>query len=334
MLFAYGVRRNERTMSYYLRASDAMPLQVWRIDDASATCLGVTNPESGAGTYFKANPGEPILEAIRRQATSWFAPDDQSPFHKSILNPAEYFPRMARPTNEWSTSPIGLSPGAEGDVGFIATARGQLKALTRQLDRICQTVHPGEGTLETYGHDIRNLLILACTEVEMHWRGVLSANGYIRDRYDTRDYVNLRSAMKLDQYAVSFSNFPWLSPVSPFAGWGDTGKPSQDLEWYDAYNAAKHDRENSFERATLAHCFAAVSACFVMMTAQFGSAAGVDGDIETGTFYQIVSVPAWTLSEIYLAVGDEHHPNWSPVNFDFSARKVPLEVDIVRRVVK
>ncbi|WP_143046682.1 hypothetical protein [Bradyrhizobium erythrophlei] len=31
-------------------------------------------------------------------------------------------------------------------------------------------------------------------------------------------------------------------------------RPSQDLEWYDAYNAVKHDRENSFERATLALC--------------------------------------------------------------------------------
>ncbi|SEC99962.1 hypothetical protein SAMN05444164_3356 [Bradyrhizobium erythrophlei] len=29
--------------------------------------------------------------------------------------------------------------------------------------------------------------------------------------------------MKLDQYEVSFSNFPWLSPVGPFGGWGYTG---------------------------------------------------------------------------------------------------------------
>ncbi|MGY3557477.1 hypothetical protein ACVWXP_000746 [Bradyrhizobium sp. USDA 4463] len=308
-------------MSYYIRESDAMPFQVWRIEDASATCLGVINPESGAGTYFKADPGELILDAVRRQATSWFATDGKSPFHKSIFNPGEFFPRMARPTNEWSTAPIGFNPGAEGDVAFIATARGQLKALTRQLDRICQTVHPSEGTLETYGHDIRNLLILACTEVEMHWRGVLSANGYLRDRYDTRDYVKLRSAMKLDEYAVSFSNFPWLSPISPFAGWGCTGKPSQDLGWYDAYNAVKHDRENSFERATLAHCFAAVSACFAMITAQFGSAAGINGDMETGAFFQIVSVPAWALSDVYLSVGDEHHKSWIPINFDFSAGK-------------
>ncbi|WP_156918291.1 hypothetical protein [Bradyrhizobium sp. Cp5.3] len=309
-------------MSYYVRASDAMPLQVWRIDDVSATCLGVTNPETGAGTYFKAEPGEPILDAVKRQATSWFAADGQSPFHKSPLKPGEFFPRMARPTNEWSSAPIGFNPGVEGDLAFIATARGQTKALTRQLDRICQTVHPSEGTLKTYGHDIRNLLILACTEVEMHWRGVLSANGYLRDRYDTRDYVNLRSAMKLDQYEVSFSNFPWLSPVGPFGGWGYNGRPSQDLEWYDAYNAVKHDRENSFERATLAHCFAAVSACFVMMTAQFGSAAGFDGGIETGAFFEIVAVPAWALSEIYLAVGDEHHKSWCPINFDFSAGKI------------
>jgi hypothetical protein len=126
--------------------------------------------------------------------------------------------------------------------------------------------------------------------------------------------------MHLDQCAVAFSNFPWLSPISPFDGWGHTGRPSQDLEWYDAYNAVKHDRENSFERATLAHCFAAVSACFIMMVAQFGAAADVEGDVVTGTFFQLASAPVWELPEVYLAVGDEHHEGWLPINFDFNAR--------------
>jgi len=57
--------------------------------------------------------------------------------------------------------------------------------------------------------------------------------------------------MKLDQFAVVFPNYPWLPPFKPFNGWGATGKPTQELAWYDDYNATKHDRESAFERATL-----------------------------------------------------------------------------------
>ena len=96
---------------------------------------------------------------------------------------------MARPTNEAPSETLGCNPGAASDLHFIALARGQLKTLTRQLDRICQTVHPAEETLSAYGHEIRNLLILACTEAEMHWRGILVANGIDQARYDTRSYV-------------------------------------------------------------------------------------------------------------------------------------------------
>ena len=95
----------------------------------------------------------------------------------------------------------------------------QLTVLTRQLDRICQTVQPTEETFGALGHDIRNLLILACTEVESHWRGVLVANGVSKDRFTTQDYVAQREAMRLDEYAIDFPNYPWLAPLEPFEGW-------------------------------------------------------------------------------------------------------------------
>lgn len=44
-------------MSYYLRivSTQSDPsTQVWKIDDRTAVCLGVSNPEGGAGTYFCA----------------------------------------------------------------------------------------------------------------------------------------------------------------------------------------------------------------------------------------------------------------------------------------
>jgi len=40
---------------WYVRDCVAgQPQQIWLIDDQTATNMGVTNPETGMGTYFKA----------------------------------------------------------------------------------------------------------------------------------------------------------------------------------------------------------------------------------------------------------------------------------------
>jgi hypothetical protein len=267
-------------MSYYLRVVSgpqmhANQLQVRRIEGSVAVCVGIANPELSVGTYFRAEPGETICEAIRRQ-TPWFEPDGQNPFHKSVFRPGQFYPRMARPSDQHPHQAPGWSPGAQIEKNIVAMSRGQLTVLTRQLDRICQTVHPSKEHANVFGHDIRNLLILACTEVENHWRGVLVANGGVtKDRYSTRDYVALQDATKLNEYAVSFPNYPWFDSHRPYEGWGSSGRPTQDLGWYDAYNAVKHNRETEFARATLHNAFDAISACVIMMAAQFGPATGI-----------------------------------------------------------
>ena len=88
-----------------------------------------------------------------------------------------------------------------------------------------------------------NVLLLAATEVEAHWKGILKAN---RAKCDsTKDYVKLLPAMKLDEYAIGVPFYPWLNPIRPFLGWTTDGS-TKSLSWYDAYNAVKHDREAAF----------------------------------------------------------------------------------------
>ena len=126
-------------MSYYIRVASTMSgsqTQVWKIEDDTAVRLGISNPEGGAGTYFKANSGETIWDAIRRM-TPWFEPDGQCPFHKCVLKPGEFYPRMARPVDQHPDEASGLSPGVKTEASIIAIARGQLTALMRQLDRVC-----------------------------------------------------------------------------------------------------------------------------------------------------------------------------------------------------
>ena len=307
-------------MNYYTRRSETQngtSTQVWKIDECSAVRVGVANPEGGPSTYFRANPGETIWGALRRM-TPWFE-GGENPFHETVLKPGEYYPRMARPIDQYPDEAPGWSPGTQREADTIAIGHGQLTALTRQLDRICQTIHPTRDTFATYGHDIRNLLILACTEVESHWRGVLVSNGAARDHFSTKAYVKLSAAMRLNSYAVSFPSYPWLEPVSPFLGWGTSDKPSQGLAWYDAYNAAKHNRENEFARSTLENAFAAVTACAIMMAAQFGRPVALGQSSDLRAFFNFSSMPIWPLSDIYIFPYGEGTTDWTEVKYPFDA---------------
>lgn len=113
--------------------------------------------------------------------------------------PGHYYPRMSRPIDRYSVVDPDLAPFGNLYESGIAIAAGQLAVLTRSVERIFQTVHPDEANFNVYGHDIRNLLILACTEVEAQWRGILTANGLENKKFSTKEYFALKDAMKLDQ---------------------------------------------------------------------------------------------------------------------------------------
>jgi hypothetical protein len=280
---------------WYVRDRVAgQPRQVWLFDGRAATRIGVTNPESGAGTFFKAEPGEDFLDCIGRQ-TAWLSPDaTEGGFHSMTLGPSEYYPRIARPIAIANASQL-WSPSLETEKAFIASARGQLTLLARKLETICQTVQPSEETLEVYGHEIRNLLILAATEAEMHWRGIFIANGSQMRRLNSNEYVRLIEPLKLLDYTVAFHDFPDLEPIQPFAGWTKV-EPTKSLGWYDAYHGVKHNREAEFERGTLRRAFEAVSACICLLVAQFGPIAL---NAELSSLIGL-TVPDWPIGEMYI----------------------------------
>ncbi len=187
-------------------------------------------------------------------------------------------------------------------------------ALRYQLENILRTVHPVADNFGAYGHDIRNLLILASTEVEAHWKGVLAANG-VNGR-NTNHYVKLAEPLKLREYAIRLPFYPWLEAVKPFDGWGPNCNPSKDLRWYDAYNAVKHDRENQFKQATLTNALQAVCGCAVMLFAQFGTS-GFHYRAEVNSFFELAEVPVWHPSETYIL--EREGMPYRPVVYQFSA---------------
>ena len=315
-------------MPFYVRlAPDGTSLGTWKVDETEAIKLGVSDARNGPGTYFKAGPGESVWDAMRRLATSWLEAEGHLPFYELKLAPGQYHPRMARPSDTHpSESPIRNPASASLD-GYISLAQSQLLVLKRQLERICQTVHPTDQTLEVYGHDIRNLLALACMEVEMHWRGVLVANDVTRDRdrFSTNDYVLLAAALRLNEYEVTFPDYPWLAPFSPFRDWGLTRAPSQEIPWFDAYNKVKHEREHEFARATLRRAFEAVAACAVMLVAQFGLHDGLRPSSEIAAFFHW-RLPAWPVADVYIT---PYEVGLSAVSFRFDS---PQKVETAEKL--
>lgn len=286
---------------------------VWYFDGKSATRVSSYLP----ALSFQVDAGESVQAAFERRFSS-----DPTYFRGRIsaspFSPSQYYPRMARPveSQHWSPSSITL-PNRQDYINEITVNQGHLRSLIGLLERILLVVHPAPDTLLTYGYEIRNLLILACTECETQWRSVLQANGYQRERYTTSDYVRLERAMKLREYMIGFSQYPSFEPVRPFGTWSVEGKPTQDLPWYHAYNATKHDRVGNLRAGTLNNAMTALGACWIMQISQFGGPLmGDQQDIRE--YFSLTEKPHWELRNSYISlVNDTHHRRRQAVNYSF-----------------
>jgi hypothetical protein len=143
-----------------------------------------------------------------------------------------------------------------------------LKLLLMKMQDVFETVEPAQANLESYGHKIRELLLLAAMEVEASWAAVLKANGYAKQRMNTSDYVKLCAPMLLDSFSLTLRSYTDFPSFFPFKGW-TAQTPTQSLDWYDAYNQTKHNREENLGVATLQRAVHAVGAVAVMFAAQY-----------------------------------------------------------------
>lgn len=133
-----------------------------------------------------------------------------------------------------------------------------------------------------------------------------------KKRLGTKECLALRRIMRLEQYAVGFRRFPWLAPIRPFEGWV-CQNPTGSLEWYDAYNRVKHDREGSFNLALLEQAFSAVTACIIMLAAQYTPSIGLGGRSDLNAFFQFVETPKWDPEESYASLLGGHDRRWTIV---------------------
>lgn len=145
-----------------------------------------------------------------------------------------------------------------------------LRILLEKLDDLLLYIEPDTVALNTYSHKIRELLILACTEVENFWSFFmnLSATSPIGRNYTTKDYVKLKDKLFLHEFQFTLRGYDSLPIIRPFLGW-DIVSPTLSLNWYDAYNKTKHDRANHFSAATLSNSLSAVVAALILYIVRF-----------------------------------------------------------------
>lgn len=299
-------------MSYFVPINKkGETLGVWHFDGIKAVKIGVPGPLEHTNSLVVVNDDEDLLAAI-----SGKLPGGPFTLKEMRLGPGQYYPRIARPGDQWPDQSPGHCPQTNRYYRELATSRGQLVSLVRRLESICQVVEPNDTTLGAFGHEIRNLLILASTEVEAQWRAVLKANGVCKENYTTNDYVKLNTAMKLNEYRVSLPHYPDLIGIAPFENW-NSEEPTQTLCWYYAYNKVKHDRHGNFQHASLKHAIEAVCAVFTMLCAQFGKQEASSSRTELTYFFEFDETPKWSPAEAYIHPYNGFGEGYVPVNFSF-----------------
>jgi hypothetical protein len=192
-----------------------------------------------------------------------------------------------------------------------SSAVSAVSVLTQRMAEVFRYVEPSAGSnLHAFGHELRQLLVLGCTEVESSFRAILRANAYAGSGDRTVDFVKLCKPLRLSEWSVRPTMHPAFPAVAPFRDWNDSC-PTQSLVWYDAYNAVKHDRESNFHHATLLNAVTAVAAAYVLLWAQFGEA---DQRAFLGlSEFKAEALPSFSAGERYVPPFDKGA--WVATNF-------------------
>lgn len=147
----------------------------------------------------------------------------------------------------------------EIDIHELCRAKRNLSILIQRLQDILMFIEPSECGLKAYSHKLRELLILACTDLECAFKFYkLGKNERLTD------YKQILKVVDLSKYKIALASYSVKYESSPFKDW-----KTKKLDWYDAYNKTKHNRNDAFNLATLENCLNAVCANIIMFCVRY-----------------------------------------------------------------
>lgn len=191
----------------------------------------------------------------------------------------------------------------------------QLELLLDDLFDVFNVVAPYKENLSCFGNKIRNIIILACTEIDSMMKGILEKSK-VKPQfkfYTTNDYIKLNVPLQLNEYTLSLSRFEELDDFKPFFKW-NSNNPTGSLSWYLDYNNVKHDRESNFSKANLTNAIDSIMALAALMVSQFGYRNELWHE-KVGKIIKIKTEPQWNIRELYIPrrEGEE----FTPVDYPF-----------------
>ena len=178
----------------------------------------------------------------------------------------------------------------------------QIEIILDDLDSIFKVVSPHKNQDSVYGHSIRNIIILACTELDSRMHHILTNNAVrpIGKYFQMKDYYKLKNALRLDEYSLSFYRYGDLDVYYPFSEW----EKNSELSWYNAYNNVKHNREDKFPDANLKNAINAIMALCIIAIAQYGYRNDLWNE-RIGKIIRVEKEPLWDLKDFYLMRPDK-----------------------------
>jgi hypothetical protein len=285
------------------------------------------NGNERVADVFEADDDQDSNAKFRQKKLDQYdGPQCYTTHKRAEVDALKYYPRMARPQIGFSSYLSSQAPGPlfnveenaqpplPHDAVSMSSSLNQLTILVRNLEEIFRSVEPSQGNMQVYGHLIRNTLLLAAMEFENECKGVLKANGYVpKGQWTTKHFVKVLSPLRLQEYAVDLAFYPAISSRKPFQSWNGQ-VPTQSLTWYDAYNDVKHDRESKFQRATIKAAINAVTACAIMLAAQYRVIWSWKEQI--GGFFSFTQSPQWLPTQRYVFYPDDAG-GWKAIYFSF-----------------
>lgn len=175
------------------------------------------------------------------------------------------------------------------------------KIIQTDLIKCFEYIEPADVNKDSFSFRTHELLMRACIEVEANFKAILKENTFTptfksgakkgkprsEEYWNILDYKKVNVTHHLSAYKVYIPIWSGkLGVFTPFKQWGSVNH----LDWYQAYNKSKHDRQNAFQYASFINMLNAVAGLLVLLSSQFRTESFTPGvttslQVSTDSYY-------------------------------------------------
>jgi len=186
--------------------------------------------------------------------------------------------RVYRPVNP-NLSNAGYSSGAYiSEKEYCESGHSYVRAfllILKDLKNLFEYIEPSQESMNTYSYRIHSLFMRICIEIEANFKAIFNENIYTPqvNRFNQpilnmSVYKLINKSHHLSKYKVGLPQWSGQDFLifEPFKNW-DTNNGS--IDWYQAYNLSKHDRQDNFRVANMDNLLHAATGLLALISSQF-----------------------------------------------------------------